>query len=150
MNLLGPFLTTRACLPLLLATSSPRIINVASVGAHITAPGLSAYQSSKLTLVRFTDFLQAEYGAKGLTAISIHPGNIETGILAAIGGIPKGFEHVIVDTVELAGDTVLYLTKEERKWLGGRYVNVTWDMPQLMEKEDEIVKGNKLKVRLVW
>lgn len=62
----------------------------------------------------------------------------------------KGFEHVIIETPELAGDTVTFLTAEERKWLGGRYVNVTWDMPQLMEKEEDIVKGDKLKVRLVW
>ena len=35
-------------------------------------------------------------------------------------------------------------------WLGGRYVNFTWDMPQLMEKEVDIVKGDTLKVRLIW
>ena len=143
-------MTTRASLPLLLTSPSPRIVNVSSVGAHLTGPGFSAYQPSKLALVRFTDFLQAEYGAQGLTAISIHPGNVATDIIAAIGGVPKGFEHVIVETLELAADTVTFLTKEERKWLGGRYVNVTWDMPQLMEKEEEIVKGDKLKVRLVW
>lgn len=49
----------------------------------------------------------------------------------------------------LCGDTLVYLTKERREWLAGRYVNVTWDMPQLMAKEDELVKGDKLKVRMV-
>ena len=41
------------------------------------------------------------------------------------------------------------MTKEKREWLGGRYVNVTWDLPELVEKRDEIVKGDKLKVQLV-
>ena len=150
MNLRGPYLTTRAFLPLLLASSSPYIFNISSVGAHLKAPGWSAYQSSKLALVRFTEFLQAEYQSQGVTAISIHPGNVPTDILAKIGGVPKGMEHVMVETPELAADTITFLTKEERKWLGGRYVNVTWDMPQLMAKEDEIVKGDKLKVRFVW
>jgi hypothetical protein len=48
----------------------------------------------------------------------------------------------------LAGDTVAFLTREKRSWLAGRHVNVTWDMPELMAKEKEIIKGNKLKVKL--
>lgn len=44
---------------------------------------------------------------------------------------------------------MVYLTKEKRDWLAGRYINVTWDMPELMAKEDEIVQGDKLKVKLV-
>ena len=120
------------------------------MGAHLVGPGFSAYQTSKLALVRFTEFVQAEYGAQGLTALSIHPGNVLTGILAPIGGVPKALEHVVVDTPELAADTVTFLTREQRSWLGGRYVNVTWDMPQLMAKEEEIVKQDKLKVKLAW
>lgn len=57
---------------------------------------------------------------------------------------------VFVDTPELAGDTIVYLTKEKREWLAGRYINCTWDMPELMAQKDEIVKGDKLKVRLVF
>lgn len=53
-----------------------------------------------------------------------------------------------MDTPELSADTIVFLTREKRDWLGGRYVNCTWDMPQLMAKEDEIVKGDKLKVKL--
>lgn len=56
---------------------------------------------------------------------------------------------VFVDTPALCGDTLVYLTSERREWLGGRYVNVTWDMPQLMAKEKELVEGDKLKVRMV-
>jgi hypothetical protein len=41
------------------------------------------------------------------------------------------------------------LTSEKREWLAGRYINSTWDSPQLMAKKDEIVSGDKLKVRLV-
>lgn len=153
VNLLGPLLTSRAFLPLLLSSSPfPHIINVSSVGAHLVVPGLSAYQPSKLALVRFTEFLQVEYGNRGLTAMSIHPGNVPTDILASIGGVPKGLEHVVVETPELAGDTVVFLTagEEGRRCLGGRYVNVTWDMEELMEREGEIVGGDKLKVKLVW
>ena len=56
---------------------------------------------------------------------------------------------VFVETPQLSADTLVYLTKEKREWLAGRYVNCTWDMPQLMAMEGDIVEGDKLKVRLV-
>ena len=55
---------------------------------------------------------------------------------------------MFVETVELSADTIVFLTKEKREWLGGRYINCTWDMPELMAKEGEIVKEDKLKVKL--
>lgn len=56
---------------------------------------------------------------------------------------------VFVDTPQLSADSLVYLTSEKRNWLAGRYVNSFWDLPQLMAKKDEIVSGDKLKVRLV-
>ena len=58
------------------------------------------------------------------------------------------FILVYIDAPELCGDTITFLTSKKRAWIGGRYINVTWDMPQLMAKEDEIVKENKLKIKL--
>jgi hypothetical protein len=55
---------------------------------------------------------------------------------------------VFVDSAEISADTIVFLTSEKRPWIGGRYINATWDMPQLMAKKDEIVAGDKLKVRL--
>lgn len=56
---------------------------------------------------------------------------------------------MFVETPELPADVIVFLTKEKRTWLNGRYVNATWDMPQLMAMEEAIVKEDKLKVRLV-
>lgn len=55
----------------------------------------------------------------------------------------------LVDTPELPGDTLAYLTQERRTWLGGRYFSVTWDMPEFLAREKEVVDGDKLKMRLV-
>ena len=49
-------------------------------------PGLSAYQTSKLALVRFTDFINAEYGENGAVAFCIHPGNIPGTDILGPGG----------------------------------------------------------------
>ena len=98
-------------------------------------------------MLRFTEFIDSEYGSQGVTAISIHPGNILTE-MATDGEIPEELKFVFTETPELPADTVVWLTSQKREWLGGRYVNVTWDMPQLEEKKEAIVKGNKLKVKL--
>ena len=51
------------------------------------------------------------------------------------------------DSADLAGDSVAYLASQRRDWLAGRYVNLTWDLPELEAKKDEIVKGDKLKLK---
>lgn len=56
---------------------------------------------------------------------------------------------VLRDTPELGADTMVFLTQEKRDWLAGRFVSCAWDMPELLAKRDEIVKGDKLKLKLV-
>jgi hypothetical protein len=54
---------------------------------------------------------------------------------------------VFVETPGLCGDSVAFLVSERRDWLGGRYVNCTWDLPELISREEQIVRGDKLKVK---
>ena len=97
VNLRGPYLVTRAFLPLMLREGDKQIVNVSSVGAHLTSPGLSSYQTSKLALLRFTEFVVSEYGDKGVLAFSIHPGNIlGTDIIEEVpDAIKHGMSYVI-------------------------------------------------------
>lgn len=55
----------------------------------------------------------------------------------------------MTDTPELCGGFVVWLTKGERAWLGGRYVSATWDVTELEAMKEEIVQGDKLKQRLI-
>lgn len=151
VNVHGPYLMTRACMPLLLKGELKTIVNTASVGAHLVAPGLSDYQTSKLALVRFTDFVAAEHAGDGIIAFSIHPGNVITDMLGDINALPQEVAVAFVDTPQLCADGVVYLTKERREWLSGRYINTTWDLPELVSaaKQKMIVDGDMLKVKLV-
>ena len=56
---------------------------------------------------------------------------------------------VFIETLELSANSIVYLTSKKRGWLGGRYINCTWGLPELMAKKDGIVNEDKLKVRLV-
>ena len=56
---------------------------------------------------------------------------------------------VLIDTPELCGGFTVWLTKGARTWLAGRYVSVTWDVEKLESMKEEIVAGDKLRVKMV-
>lgn len=126
VNVRGPYLITRSCIPLLLKGDIKTLITVSSVGAHVIMPGLSAYQPGKLAVVRLMEFIGAEHPEQGLVAFSVHPGNILTDIVGNGESLPEPLKPVFVDTAAMTGDTLVYLTNERRGWLNGRYVNCTW------------------------
>ncbi|KAK7542101.1 NAD-P-binding protein [Phyllosticta citribraziliensis] len=148
VNIKGPYLVSRAALPLLLQTEdgAKTIISLTSAGAHHVMEGASAYQTSKLALLRFTEFFNAEYAAQGLVAFSVHPGGIPTELA---WNMPQAFcEKILIDTPELAADSMVWLTSERREWLRGRYVSCTWDMEELLTRQKEVVEKDLLKVRM--
>ena len=55
----------------------------------------------------------------------------------------------MIDTPDLCAGFVVWLTKGQRAWLNARYVSATWDVNELEAKEEEIVKADKLKFRMV-
>ena len=58
--------------------------------------------------------------------------------------------HVgLTETPRLCADTLVFLTESRREWLAARYISVTWDMEEFLSREEEIVQGDKLKVRMV-
>lgn len=147
VNTFGAYLVVRATIPLLLKKDDglKTVLNVSSVGAHILMAGGSAYQSGKLALIRFTEFINAEYGEQGLLSIAVHPGGVMTELSS---GMPTAAHHVLIDQPALAADTFVWLTAERRDWLASRYVSCTWDMEELVGMKDKIVQKDLLKVRL--
>lgn len=93
VNLFGPYLMLRSFIPLLLRGGDMTIINVSSVGAHCTTQTYSAYETSKLAVLRLTEFACIEYGERGLLAYSVHPGNVPTDINGGIEGIATDLKH---------------------------------------------------------
>ncbi|BCR91311.1 SDR family NAD(P)-dependent oxidoreductase [Aspergillus chevalieri] len=150
VNIRGPYLVSRSFLPLLLKGEDKYLINVASVAAHLLNPTLSAYQVSKMGLVKLTQLINAEYSGQGVISFAVHPGNSPTDIMGGPEGLTDHEKTIFVETPEISADTLVFLTSQKRTWLGGRYINCTWDMPELMAKEEEIVKEDKLKVKFLF
>ena len=77
-NLTGPFLLTRAVLPLMLDRGSGVIINVASVAGTVGMRARAAYCASKAGLIGLTRAVAADHAADGIRCIAVCPGTVET------------------------------------------------------------------------
>jgi NAD(P)-dependent dehydrogenase (short-subunit alcohol dehydrogenase family) len=143
----GTYLVTRAFWPHLLAGSSKIIINITSIGAVMVVPQSSSYGPAKLASLRLTEFIDQDHGEgkDGMLAIAVHPGGVQTDLAL---GMPGHMHEWLVDTHELAGDTLMWVGAERREWLGGRYVSACWDLEELTAKRQEVVEKDLLKIRL--
>jgi NAD(P)-dependent dehydrogenase (short-subunit alcohol dehydrogenase family) len=81
VNLTGPMLLTRACLPAMYERTWGRVINVASVAGKVGLKNNSAYATSKHGLIGLTRSLALEAARKGVTANAICPSWTETQML---------------------------------------------------------------------
>ena len=71
-NLRGPFFLTKALHGQL--NESGRVINLSSVGARLTDPGIIVYTMAKAAVDAFTRVLAAELGPRGITVNAVAPG----------------------------------------------------------------------------
>jgi NAD(P)-dependent dehydrogenase (short-subunit alcohol dehydrogenase family) len=78
VNLTGPFLTTRATLPLMLDRGSGVIVNIASVGGQVGLARRAAYCASKAGLVGLTRAVAVDHAHEGIRCVAICPGTVET------------------------------------------------------------------------
>ncbi|RAL13038.1 SDR family oxidoreductase [Aspergillus homomorphus CBS 101889] len=146
VNIKGTYLAAHFFVPLLLKSQTKTIINISSGGAHAMFPGASAYQTTKFALCRLTEFMDTEYCQQGLIAISLHPGAVKTELAM---NMPLERQSVLTDTPELAADTLVWLTRERRDWLAGRFASVSWDMEELEQKKQDVLQRNLLKFRVM-
>ncbi|MCG8360817.1 MAG: SDR family oxidoreductase [Kiloniellales bacterium] len=131
VNLTGAFLCCQIVLPAMCAARYGRIVNVGSLAARaLPRFAGAAYVASKAGLAGLTRALAAEYGALGITANTVAPGNIATGMTgdpqsaqnrAAVERIPAGR---IGEPDDLAG-IVAFLCSEEAAFINGATVDVT-------------------------
>ncbi|CAG7954179.1 unnamed protein product [Penicillium salamii] len=145
VNMKGPYLCCHFLMPMLLASELKTVINLTSVGAHCISSGGSSYQTARFAICRFTEFIACEYEKEGLIAIALHPGSIRTEMGERL---PEIFDSLLVDTVELPADTIVWLARERREWLNARFVWGTWDMEELEGRKEEIVQRDLFKFRI--
>ncbi|KAI5864668.1 NAD(P)-binding protein [Durotheca rogersii] len=145
INVKGTFMCSKYFIPLLLRGDIKTNILVSSIGAMWVSPGASAYQTSKLAVCRLAEFIAAEYQGRGLACFALHPGGVKTELSM---NLPETMHRFLTDEPQLSGDSIVWLSKERRPWLSGRYIDARWDMAELEALRDDITQGDLLKVRL--
>jgi NAD(P)-dependent dehydrogenase (short-subunit alcohol dehydrogenase family) len=159
VNLRGPLLCSRAVLPGMLARRRGRIVNIASGAGTRAIPYLSAYVTSKASLIRLTENLTAEVDEFGVRVFALQPGTVRTAMAESVLNSAEArqrmpwfaemFEKGQDVPPELAGRLVVLLASGQADALSGRFLAVEWDVEGLVRRADEIVGSDALTLRLV-
>lgn len=141
----------KAFVPFLLKGESKTIVNVSSVGALKTFPGTSVYlgirdkQACAVTI----------YGVCGHRIFQARNRRIRYQSRGSCDGAGTG--HVRRNARPCSGYTRFSsrcreLADARTKTMAGeeRYISITWDMPELEARKEEIVKDDKLKMHLIF
>jgi NAD(P)-dependent dehydrogenase (short-subunit alcohol dehydrogenase family) len=149
VNYLSGFLLVYLLLPLLRASATSRIVNVASLGQYpidfddvmITKgyTGSRAYAQSKLAQIMFTIDLARELHGSGVTVNAVHPATYMNTTMVREGGITP------ISTVEQGGEAILHLaTGDDVAGKSGLFFNGMQEMRANAQAYDEDAR-NRLR-----
>lgn len=93
VNLFGAYHVIRAFLPIMRTQGYGRIINISSVAAQKSTPGISAYAASKSALWGMTKSICAENGSKNITINNINLGYMKIGM--GVECVPEEYQDYI-------------------------------------------------------
>ena len=131
VNVLGPFLFSKAAVPGMLERKYGRILNVASIAGKEGNPTLLPYSASKAAVIAMTKSLAKELAGEGdLTVNAISPAVIRTTILE--GMAPSTVDYMIskipvgrTGTVEEVAALVHYLVSPEASFTTGQCYDIS-------------------------
>jgi NAD(P)-dependent dehydrogenase (short-subunit alcohol dehydrogenase family) len=84
VNLLGAYHCTRQAIARMLPQDRGTIVDISSGAAHRPLQGWSAYCAAKAALSMFTRSVHEEYGGRGIIAVGLRPGVVDTDMQAQI------------------------------------------------------------------
>lgn len=129
VNLKGPYFGMKVILPEFVKQSSGKIVNIASLAAHVGLTGLPSYSASKGGVIAMTRQVAVEYAPKNIQINAISPGIINTPILANNPPeVTKQFTDAtpagrLGEPKEIA-NLVVYLSSPEADFITGQAIKV--------------------------
>lgn len=168
INLFGTFNVIQEVLPIFVAREGgvgighKKIINF-SGGGDGPLPSFSAYNASKVAIVRLTETLAKELTGQNIDVNAIAPGAVNTkilddGLAAGVDVIGKEMYAKLLKQkqeggvpAEKAAALCVYLASSDSDGLSGKLVSAVWDKWSEWGKDDiaELMVGDKLTLRRV-
>lgn len=154
VNLRGTYHVIRYTLPHLIVSaraaasrgdSSGHLVLLSSIGAQLVMPGASDHQTAKHAVNRLCEFVQGDHGEDGIKCFALHPGGVPTELGL---NMPQAMHAYLIDTPDLAAGFVVWLCSGRADWARGRYLSATWDVDELVARQDSILQDDLLVNRL--
>jgi len=134
IHLKGPFFLTQRLLPLL--RDGGRVVNISTGLTRFAMPGFAAYAAMKGAVEVLTRYMAKELGARGISAVVLAPGAIETDFG---GGVVRDDRQVNAHVAGLTalgrvglpddiGAAVALLVSEDARWINGLRVEASGGM----------------------
>jgi 3-oxoacyl-[acyl-carrier protein] reductase len=130
VNLTGPFLLSKLCIPVMQAHGWGRIVMITSQAAHVPSTITGAYYgASKAALMGFARNLAVELGPDGITVNSVAPGRIMSDMVA---GAAPGMNEAFLARIPLGrlgqpedvAEVVAFLVSDAAAYLTGTTIDV--------------------------
>jgi 3-oxoacyl-[acyl-carrier protein] reductase len=144
INLLGPFLASRAVIPGMIDRGRGRIVNTGSGAGYLPGQKTTAYGASKAALYRFGEGLALQLEPHGIAVFTISPGLVQTDMTG-----DRFSPDAPWTPPELAPQLVRVLASGRADALSGRYIHAEHDdIEDLIRRADEIAENDLNAIRL--
>jgi len=156
INLMGTVICTKFVLPYMMKARKGKIINFSGGGSGgPPTPTISAYATTKVAVVRFTEVVAEEVKDYNIQVNSIAPGAVNTRlldqVLEAADRVNKKFLEKAKEQKETGGtppekaaQLVLYLASDDSDGITGKLISAVWDNYKDFGKELDKIKGTSI------
>jgi len=150
INFLGTVYMCNVFAPIMKSNTRRKIVNYSGGGAASPFPNYSAYATSKIAIVRFTENLSIELSgdnfdvnclAPGFVITRLHQQTLEAGIEAAGKSFFEGTKKQIESggvPPEKAADLTAFLLSEKSDGITGKFISAPWDPWQTDEFQNTL------------